>query len=496
MAAFPQSTRQDKAKTDILNIALRMWRDPQADRFTLMHLGDYAADMRLMLNVANRDADTLSEAVALTGAVEDDLVAAAAHYIEQCCLQVPMNPHRILGLKPDVSLDAAKLHYRMLMKLFHPDRALIPQSRAEVCAAAINQAYAQLRDRQPLQDSMPSMQMEYSPAISAAQPRFDTEPVAVPINPKADDGMLRKIPLQVFFWGAAVMALLLLLILNLNSASMVLTTAAPDVVSKQNTPHEHASVKDQEQASETVSADSAALALMPPVMTPSDETKPMPTVDGNRQATAASVVHGINSKPVTPGVLAKSAQSLSPQTTVAPSHSSLIALGADKHLSAAVKDNAAPSVTLAPVVAAPVVANNSELERVVEVVPKSVAELSEQHLRELILQFVDSYNQGDIERFSGLMLPQLKGTEGSSQAEVRETYSKLFAKSERREIVLKDLRWEMHGNNAIGLMDYKASVKLNDRREPAVSTGALKLEVLMVDQSPRISAFFNTPNRR
>lgn len=500
MAELPKSTRQDKAKTDILNIALRMWRDPQADRFTLMHLGDYAADMRLMLNVANRDADTMSEAVALTGAVESDLVAAAVHYIEQCCLQAPMNPNRILGLQPDATLDAAKLHYRMLMKLFHPDRALIPQLRAEACAAAINQAYAQLRDKQPLIDAMPSMQMEYAPTISAVQPRFDTEPVSAPIHLNTDAGLFRKIPLQVFFWAAAVMALLLLLILNLNSASMVLT-AAPEAVSTQHAMNEHASVKDQDQASATVNADPAALALIPPamsppVMPPADETKPTPTAEGNAAATAASVVNASNSKLVTAGVQAKSAQTLPSQTKEASSNPTPAAPGVDKRESPLIKDNAAPTVTVAPVATAPVIASSSEHERVVEVMPKSVVELSDQHLRELILQFVDSYNQGDIERFSGLMLPQLKGTEGSSQAELRETYSKLFAKSERREIVLKDLRWELHGNNAIGFMDYKASVKLNGRSDPAVSTGALKLEVRMVDQSPRISAFFNTPNRR
>lgn len=498
MIDLPPSKRQVQARTEVLNVALRMWRDPQADPLAVLHIGDYANDMRLLLHVASNDTDYLAEAMRLTGASAQDLIAAAVHYIEHRCLQVSASPYRILGVQADASADTVRKHYRMLIKLFHPDRALVPQARAEACSAAINQAYAQLRNGHEAKLSEPASAMQFSRQESAtpsmpvrSEPvrsgQFQSESKSARVASAGQDTLpfFRRVPIQVFFWGASVIALLLFLSLNFRAAPMELTAIAPSVPAVQAvepSPELEAPAENNLLAEAPQEAVVAAPAVMPEPLPVSEDVRvSMPAVSLPPAAAKTTV-------PIKPSP-APLNQTSAPASDTSQSLTQSAGTPAATPVIPAINGNIAPSQPKPETVAAVSAAE-------VGAALNPSADISELHLRDLIIQFVDSYNQGDIERFSGLMQPQLRGTEGHSQADVRESYGKLFAKSEQREIVLKDLHWDIHGPTAVGLMDYKISIRGNGSRSTSTALGTLKLEVRLVNHTARISGMINTPDKR
>lgn len=489
MIDLPPSKRQVLARTEVLNVALRMWRDPQADPMAVLHIGDYADDMRLLLHVASNDTDYLAEAMMLTGASAQDLIAAAVHYIEHRCLQASASPYRILGVQADASADTVRKHYRMLIKLFHPDRALVPQARAEACSAAINQAYAQLRNVHEAKLTEPASAMQFSrqesavPSMPVRSEPLRSEPKAAHVSSAGQQALpfFRQVPIQVLFWGAAVIGLLLLLSLNFRAAPMELTAIAPSAPAVQTaepspelaTPAENFLLTETTQ--EAVLAESAV--IPEPPSAPEDNPLSIPAVSVP-PAVAAKTTVPVKSTPTR----------LNQTTSPASDMSQSLAQATGTPVMPVVKESIAPPLPK-PETTVALQATGAEAAL------NPSADISERHLRDLIIQFVDSYNQGDIERFAGLMQPQLKGTEGHSQAEVRESYSKLFAKSEQREIVLKDLHWDIQGPTAVGLMDYKISLRGNGSRSTSTALGTLKLEVRLVNQTARISGMVNTPDK-
>lgn len=486
MLDLPPSKRREQARAEVLRVALLRWREPQADDLATLYLGDYAEDMQLLLQVASEDAHALAEALALSGAPAQDLVAAAVHYIEYCCLQPHGNPYRILGVRPDASADSIKQQYRMLIKLFHPDRALIAQARAEACAAAINQAYMRIRNGVTSQPDSAAASAGVAPRRAAAPSMpFSATPVAltpestqfVPAAP-ANAVWYRQVPMQALLWGLAISAALVLAMLNLRSAPVELMAGAAPAVTgeRQQAPHvpdAAASPTAAERLQESLLAYRASAASVPAVTVitpvPTESSPPVPAAvqppraDAVRAPIAFARQAAAPSAPAPlPGVAAGAATA-----------ADAVPKPAQVDLQQPVMPAAAATMT--------------------EQAAKADAVLTEQHLRELILQFVDSYNQGDIERFTALMQPQLKGTEGNSQAELREAYSKVFANSTQREIVLKDLRWDIDGSAAVGEMDYKVTLRAHGSRGAESARGRLKLEVHLVEQTARIGTLINTP---
>lgn len=505
MLDWSPSQRQQQAKAEVLRVALRRWRDPGSDALDTLYLGDYADDMQLLLQVANQDSECLSEAVALTGASTQDLVDAAVHYIEHVCLQAHGNPQRILGVRADASDDTIKRQYRMLIKLFHPDRALIAQPRAEACAAAINQAYKQIRNHHALESSFTAStsnagRQTSAPVMPSSADMAQSIPESVPFVPAAQESQARfkSVPIHYLGWGVAcTVVLALLLMLDLRTAPMELTAAAPDARMDKTQEAAQVPAVASEQPSAATQLQQTLLAYtaetsseFTPGATHSTETQKngmtapavasqSPTVASQTKAAAQIKADAVQPE-LLPPLQAKAAKT-EPATTGGMPQTVLAATPPVQAQGQFVQ----PSTPVSTSVATAATVDNSLAHK--------ATLLSEQHLRELVMQFVDSYNRGDIERFAALMQPQVRGTEGNTLAEVREAYRKLFASSAQREIVLKDPQWDIHGSTAVGLMEYQVSIRANGSQTPASAAGRLKLEVRMVDQSAKISTFINTP---
>ena len=74
---------------------------------------------------------------------------AARFFIEQVLLAHEADHYRVLGVRPDASLEEIKEHHRLLMRVFHPDReGAAEDGWSEDFATRINLAYTALRQPQ------------------------------------------------------------------------------------------------------------------------------------------------------------------------------------------------------------------------------------------------------------------------------------------------------------------------------------------------------------
>jgi len=136
--------------TDIIDLALACYRKPldYQDRFSLTAPLPEGIDRLLWL--ANGSPEVLEAAIRQTGAQPQELRDAARFCIQQWCLVRGADPYRVLGVTPDVPPEKIKEHYRLLMRLFHPDRAAGQKTWTDHYASRVTEAWtalSRLQDR-------------------------------------------------------------------------------------------------------------------------------------------------------------------------------------------------------------------------------------------------------------------------------------------------------------------------------------------------------------
>lgn len=75
-----------------------------------------------------------------------EISQAALFFVRQVFLAPGSDHYRVLGLRPSDEPEQVKRHYRLLMRLFHPDRDVSDEGWGELYAARLNQAYTVLSD--------------------------------------------------------------------------------------------------------------------------------------------------------------------------------------------------------------------------------------------------------------------------------------------------------------------------------------------------------------
>ena len=136
--------------TDIIDLALACYRRPldYQDRFSLTAPLPEGIDRLLWL--ANGSPEALDAAIRQTGAKPQELRDAARFCIQQWCLVRSADSHRVLGVAPDAPPEKIKEHYRLLMRLFHPDRAAGQKTWTDHYASRVTEAWtalSRLQDR-------------------------------------------------------------------------------------------------------------------------------------------------------------------------------------------------------------------------------------------------------------------------------------------------------------------------------------------------------------
>lgn len=170
--------------TDIVDLALACYRRPleYQDRFSLA--APRPAGLGRLLWLANGSPEALEAEVHRTGARPQELRNAARFYVQQWCLARGADPCRVLGVEPDAAQEQIKEHYRLLMRLFHPDRGAGRETWTDHYASRINEAWAVL-SRTP--DRAPPDSQSYPPPV----------PIRDTVRPAADRAVERSGSLSV-----------------------------------------------------------------------------------------------------------------------------------------------------------------------------------------------------------------------------------------------------------------------------------------------------------
>ncbi|NMQ20647.1 hypothetical protein E4P82_16460 [Candidatus Competibacter phosphatis] len=169
---------------DIFELALACYRTPLTYQNRMSLAAPLPQDMNRLLWLANGSPETLGDAVRQTGAKADELRDAARFLVQQLCFARGASHYRVLGLEPDATVEQIKEHHRLLMRLFHPDRAGSGESWTDHFASRVNEAWTVLSRSQPraVYDAgrSPSSSQVVVPVAVGSTVSFPTRPVHAP----------------------------------------------------------------------------------------------------------------------------------------------------------------------------------------------------------------------------------------------------------------------------------------------------------------------------
>lgn len=130
--------------TDIVELALACYRRPLDYQDRLSLAAPLPEGMDRLLWLANGSPEVLEAGIRQSSAKPQELRDAARFCIQQWCLVRGADPHRVLGVEPGAPPEQIKEHYRLLMRLFHPDRTAGRETWTDHYASRINEAWTAL----------------------------------------------------------------------------------------------------------------------------------------------------------------------------------------------------------------------------------------------------------------------------------------------------------------------------------------------------------------
>ena len=129
----------------LLEQALRIYQTNAAEEFP--PAGKLSEGMPFLLEIASNNHTLTDTALKKIKSNAEEVRNAAIAYLKIAYLQHVDNPYRVLGLSPWSQMDEVKKRHRFLIRLFHPDRGIINDSKGVDYAANINQAYTTISNK-------------------------------------------------------------------------------------------------------------------------------------------------------------------------------------------------------------------------------------------------------------------------------------------------------------------------------------------------------------
>ncbi len=155
------STASDGFAPDIVTLAVDYHRSPLKYRPLVLPPAEMPDDTGKLLHAACGDGELLAALSRQAGVTPSQLKTAAEFYIRQAFFARDADYYRVLGLRSTDGIERIKEHHRLLMKLFHPDRADTEREWTDALATRVNQAYTVLRK--------PESRREYDASLRAPQ---------------------------------------------------------------------------------------------------------------------------------------------------------------------------------------------------------------------------------------------------------------------------------------------------------------------------------------
>lgn len=159
----------------------------------------------LILNVANKTSLGLnyiqSFAYLDLAQATDNIVRLLAN----CLLHIKDDDYKMLGVSPLTHPESIKQHYKLLMRLFHPDKTHVSSDQAAILSSGVNQAYTRLTvERTASKPTHFSLEVNAFETLQHASMHRRSTPWG------GKSKLLRRAP--VFFFAFLILCILLFLV--------------------------------------------------------------------------------------------------------------------------------------------------------------------------------------------------------------------------------------------------------------------------------------------
>lgn len=463
-----------------LELALRLYRAPQLAQ-GLRNDPLPEAGIDLVIRCASGEEAALVEASAQLTTSREVLREAAAFYLTQTLFARDADSWRVLGVRPGVSQDVLRAHFRLLVHWLATSRNRDPLYA--LYGDRVQRAWTELR-RSP-EEIAARTQRRSPPAIvppRAERLRQDAE--------RYGAGVLRTLRALPTWMVGAVAGVLLLILL---AAYWVRQTQVPpsSLVAADVTPPTVAMTAPTRSGTVVPSPAVPRQASPVPTRPAPNAVVPAPAVPAAVARPVLPVASGTVSAPVAAGTVAAAydpAAAASATTALA-----LAAATAAAGQGGASASPAAVPVPLTPAPATSAPAPAAAAEPVSAATTSSptaaVAALSTASpaaVRALLQRFVSAYESADLRDFMALFAPDVRENRGGIAA-IREDYGQLFAGSDLRRLQLYDVRIVPA---AYGMLDvrvrYQAGVLMHGAPAMADYSGVMRLVLRPGPQGLRI----------
>lgn len=521
--------------------------------------GELPQGMEFLLRVANADSEQLGLASQVTGVDHGMLQKAALRYVEHLLLQPGADPYRTLGVNPWTPAAEVRTHYRLLIRLFHPDRTAVDAALAADYSARINQAHTALargtqgaatataanhggRDHAPAPRNAPSLR-------ARPRTRQDSAPATRSrLNPQrvlASTALLACVAVGYVY-------------LDNRSARLVSAETAAESPVAATSPLAdapdgfHASIDhllenlpagadqpprpDVPPASAVVASGSTpdnsqpvdSVTNKPARPTRTTEEAPAPertkavaqatpkqhlAAPSPPHAEATGTAHEQAAKPAAPRAATAAplpaARHTEPTTQAQPRQPA--AQQAEPVLAAVTAPPARPAATAAgdtstagaavppatPATPDPARATAAAPAHAAAPLPPADAPRppSDAQMHQLLAQFVASYNQGDLDSLMTIMDDDVATDEPGGKTGLRTAYGRLFRSTVTRSIELSNLRWNARDERAYAQAGYRVMIAKPGEARSRVQTGTLRFEVAEYSGRPLIKAFYHEADK-
>jgi hypothetical protein len=422
-----QVNRFADPRQELLRITLQFLANGRVDPLSNVYFLEQSAAVLFLMQAANLEPVAVGMAMKWTGEPAERIRQAIVRYLEHACLSQDKDPYRTLALLPQSSSDAVRQHYRQMMKLFHPDHGLVSDpAKAQGYAALINQAYAALNKKnRPSGETVNHVvsQSVYPPRVASDRLSFT----------------IRKQLFKAIFLLAIFGLIVLYVIINFNSEPVLLS----------NSP------KIAELSSSSAGKKIRAIALI-------DDNQLTPfAADVQNNIDDLGKDFGTN-KIATPSLN----QSLPFQDKASKTASAAVSNAAGLRRmdidSSIVAAQSPPSFTHDR---ASQEANMQQAEgltlKAVGKLPRLTKSLTQIQLSRLPIDFLDKYNQGNLDALMSLIDGDVKTGETGRLVKygLKDAYENLFLDTIKGQMTLENPQWQMQGSRAVGNMAFHADVQ-------------------------------------
>ena len=453
----------------LVDLALKVYREKsQALPVILSH--ELEAGFGVLLHIANGDPAWIAEAQGYHEASQAELKTAAMYFIERYAFKGSGDPYQTLGLSPLATESEVKTHYRLMIRLFHPDRTKVSLKRARDYAALINQAMSRIEKKS---------QKEGSFGESAVK-----RPMEMPSDRisryRPDSSFTKSLRTLILnyslFFLTAILSLSLYLIYQWQQHQPTLLlkeTSTPIEEGRQSL------APLDEMTSEAKSNDQVTLKKtedMMPLEARIETSSKTPFVAALPDIPEDTAPLSLPKSLIKKSVIEKARPpvDIKPRDLIPSSPES----PASVPQMIEVKIN--PNIDdIKPI-------NEKDINK-----PPVEKIFSLQDMRNLTYGFVSAYNDGQLEAIMQLMADDVKTETMLNKAELKNAYARVFANSVKREMILRNLQFSVLPTSIKAKTHYQVKLFEVNQREPKMVFGELEIEGALNQASPKIISLYN-----